>query len=265
MDEALFRRCDEAGVGAALLKTPPTPTREDVAGIETSWCAASTIGTKLSAFNFFFDPSSSMQFQWPWLATRALSGHRPPSRRRYYRMDPKAFTQMGVLKVDFFEEFVRAGFDVLASDLDVTWVRDPRPWVTGQAAGMQLLAHADVLVSTDIANLALDTARSERWRYAEVNTGVLFLRNTNGTRALLAAWKRKMLDELTAGRLRKDSWGFNDQTYFNMIVRALGLQGVQSQGVWRQWLAERGLADGEVHASRAAAYESVVRGSIRKQ
>ena len=181
-------------------------------------------------------------------------------------MDPKAFTQMGVLKVDFFEEFVRAGFDVLASDLDVTWVRDPRPWVTGQAAGMQLLAHADVLVSTDIANLALDTARSKRWRYAEVNTGVLFLRNTNGTRALLAAWKRKMLDELTAGRLRKDSWGFNDQTYFNMIVRELGLQGVQSQGVWREWLAERGLADGEVHArARAAAYESVISGSIRKQ
>ena len=46
-------------------------------------------------------------------------------------------------------EFLRAGFDLLCSDLDVVWLRDPRPYLVG-AAGTALLPLADVVVSTDV-------------------------------------------------------------------------------------------------------------------
>ena len=36
------------------------------------------------------------------------------------------------VQVRFFLAFLRAGFDILCADLDVLWLRDPRPWVTGQ-------------------------------------------------------------------------------------------------------------------------------------
>ena len=104
------------------------------------------------------------------------------TRWKYYRMDPKAFMQMGILKVRsppflslspfslplissplslipplplcalsprtsdqvrFFMEFLRAGFDLLCSDLDVVWLRDPRPLLIGEA-GTALLPLADV-------------------------------------------------------------------------------------------------------------------------
>ena len=55
------------------------------------------------------------------------------TRWKYFRMDPKAFMTMGILKVKFFMEFL-GGFDVLCADLDVLWLRDPRPWVLGAAA-----------------------------------------------------------------------------------------------------------------------------------
>ena len=71
---------------------------------------------------------------------------------KYYRMDPKAFMQMGVLKVRFFMEFMRAGFDLLCSDLDVVWIGDPRPWMRGDAEGAALLPLADVVVSADVTS-----------------------------------------------------------------------------------------------------------------
>merc|ERR1719409_1098279 len=74
------------------------------------------------------------------------------TRWKYYRMDPKAFLAMGILKVRFFMQFMRAGFDVLCSDLDVMWLNDPRPWVQGSAASGELLGLADVVVSTDVTH-----------------------------------------------------------------------------------------------------------------
>ena len=71
------------------------------------------------------------------------------TRWKYYRMDPKAFMAMGILKVRFFVEFMRAGFDVLCSDLDVIWLRDPREWLMGTAPNSGLLTFADVVVSTE--------------------------------------------------------------------------------------------------------------------
>lgn len=49
------------------------------------------------------------------------------TRWKYFRMDPKAFMTMGILKVRFFMEFMRGGFDVLCADLDVIWLKDLIP------------------------------------------------------------------------------------------------------------------------------------------
>ena len=61
------------------------------------------------------------------------------TRWKYFRMDPKAFMTMGILKVRFFMEFMRGGFDVLCADLDVIWLKDPTPWLTGEADPTALL------------------------------------------------------------------------------------------------------------------------------
>ena len=41
-------------------------------------------------------------------------------------------------------EFLRAGIDLLCSDLDVVWLSDPRPFLVGDAPGTGLLPFADV-------------------------------------------------------------------------------------------------------------------------
>lgn len=102
---------------------------------------------------------------------------RVTTRWKYFRMDPKAFMTMGILKVRFFMEFMRAGFDILCADLDVLWLADPRPWLrcsrenrstagttsptdsfvppislSGSIASSELIAFADVVVSTDVTS-----------------------------------------------------------------------------------------------------------------
>ena len=53
-------------------------------------------------------------------------------------------------------EFMRAGFDVLCSDLDVMWLGDPRPWVRGLVATSELMPLSDVIVSTDVTHGGAD-------------------------------------------------------------------------------------------------------------
>lgn len=81
------------------------------------------------------------------------------TRWKYYRMDPKAFMQMGILKARFFMEFLRAGFDLLCSDLDVVWLSDPRPFLSGREQGTDLLPFADIVVSTDVTSGINDNDR----------------------------------------------------------------------------------------------------------
>ena len=54
-------------------------------------------------------------------------------------------------------EFLKAGFDVLCSDLDVIWLGDPRPWIHGEMPQNELLAFADVIVSTDVTGARAHT------------------------------------------------------------------------------------------------------------
>ena len=113
------------------------------------------------------------------------------TRWKYYRMDPKAFMQMGILKVRFFMEFLRAGFDLLCSDLDVVWLRDPRPFLTREA-GTTLLPLADVVVSTDVTHGGADNDRDAWGLHGELNTGIILLRSSYGSLALCDEWIRRM-------------------------------------------------------------------------
>ena len=99
------------------------------------------------------------------------------TRWKYYRMDPKAFMQMGILKVRFFMEFLRGGFDLLCSDLDVVWLRSPLPYLAGEA-GTALLPLADVVVSTDVTHGGADNDRELWGMHGELNTGIILLRST---------------------------------------------------------------------------------------
>ena len=123
-------------------------------------------------------------------------------------------------QVRFFMEFLRAGFDLLCSDLDVVWLRDPRPYLIG-AAGTSLLPLADVVVSTDVTNGGQE--RDDRfWGMSgELNTGIILLRSSLASLALCDEWIRRMQDEMvhrpppSGGFLQ---WWSNDQTFFNEVV-----------------------------------------------
>ena len=148
---------------------------------------------------------------------------RVSTRWKYYRMDPKAFLAMGILKVRFFMEFMRAGFDVLCSDLDVMWLSDPRPWIAGSANGAALLGLADVVVSTDVTHGNLDKDESAWGINNEMNTGMVLLRSSEGAMVFCRRWKARMEQEMTKVAKLSSAmvqWWTNDQTFFNEVVHA---------------------------------------------
>ena len=145
------------------------------------------------------------------------------TRWKYYRMDPKAFLSMGILKVRFFMEFMRAGFDVLCSDLDVIWLGDPRPWALGVAKTAELLGLADVVVSTDVTHGNLESDQASWGINNEMNTGMVLLRSTEGAYVFCRRWQARMEQEmLKVAKLdsRMVQWWTNDQTFFNEVVHS---------------------------------------------
>ena len=123
------------------------------------------------------------------------------TRWKYFRMDPAAFMTMGILKVRFFIEFMAAGFDVLCADLDVVWLRDPRPWVAGTAEqSAMLLNYPDVIVSTDVTHGGADTDDRAWGMKEEMNTGMLLLRSSPGAMATCMAWVDRMRQEMVSIR-----------------------------------------------------------------
>ena len=166
-----------------------------------------------------FDTASKHDIPAAIMADTSKSGA-VTTRWKYYRMDPKAFMQMGILKVRFFMEFLRAGFDLLCSDLDVVWLRDPRPFLVGDA-GTSLLPLADVVVSTDVTNGGQERDDLNWGLNGELNTGIILMRSSKGSLALCDEWIRRMQDEMinrpppSGGFLQ---WWSNDQTFFNEVV-----------------------------------------------
>jgi len=165
----------------------------------------------------------SDQKQLPAVILKEIDGEqqRVQTQWKYYRMDPKAFLSMGILKVRFFVEFLRGGFDVLCSDLDVIWLADPRPWAEGVVASSELLVHADAVVSVDTTSNVSEGDQQAWGVHGEMNTGMIMLRSTAGALALCSAWMERMRQEMA--KIAKISssivqWWTNDQTFFNEVV-----------------------------------------------
>ncbi|KAK3274284.1 hypothetical protein CYMTET_17531, partial [Cymbomonas tetramitiformis] len=100
------------------------------------------------------------------------------------------------------------GTEVLVSDVDTSWVRDPRPFLTDPS---QAPAQADFSVSTDcLSNKEYETGDGCINR--DLNTGVLHLRSTNQTISFLESWRDGLLQP-------RDKFE-NDQGVFNRVLRA---------------------------------------------
>ena len=185
------------------------------------------------------------------VSTVVQEGH---SEWKYYRHHKSSFLEIGLVKAAFLWELLALGFDVLISDLDIVWL-SPRwePWMTYRHEATYppyreaaLMAMADVLVSTDELDEAYDGFGSwERYpfgvgwgRRSELNTGVLFFRATNGSKAFVQAWRLAMLAKRNVAYT-------NDQFVFCAMVREASMEPVASSAqhlqAWRGSLAAHGL------------------------
>mmetsp|Transcript_6417 Transcript_6417/g.16768 ORF Transcript_6417/g.16768 Transcript_6417/m.16768 type:complete len:609 (+) Transcript_6417:1-1827(+) len=139
----------------------------------------------------------------------------------YYRMDHELFLRMGVQKADLLGAFVRAGYDVLLSDLDVAWLSDPRPYLDPATAPDRaaLMALADVVTASDAVDVSADSEAGGWLTRQEINTGVLLFRATKGAVAVIDEWRLRMVRAIEAKQ-----WTLqNDQLFFNHAVKQRGL------------------------------------------
>ena len=103
-------------------------------------------------------------------------------------MEGKAFQQIGALKAAFLLHLLRAGHEIVVSDVDTAWLRDPREWFANDL----LPRRADVALSTDCLSRKDERAAGGCWN-AQFNTGVMWLRPTNPTKTLMAQWRDALL------------------------------------------------------------------------
>jgi len=103
-------------------------------------------------------------------------------------MEGKAFQQIGALKAAFLLHLLRAGHEIVVSDVDTAWLRDPREWFANDL----LPRRADVALSTDCLSRKDERAAGGCWN-AQFNTGVMWLRPTNPTKTLMEQWRDALL------------------------------------------------------------------------
>ncbi|PSC67546.1 ribosomal large subunit pseudouridine synthase D [Micractinium conductrix] len=89
-------------------------------------------------------------------------------------------------KVFIVDAVAEWGFDLVVSDVDVVWFRDPLPL-------FEQHAHADLIFSTDVTNTVIEPGDQgldlEGDAGVDVNTGVYLMRAGNGTAAWAHAWR----------------------------------------------------------------------------
>lgn len=159
-------------------------------------------------------------------------------RREDFRRDPEAFKHMGSLKTAFILSILEMGWDILMSDADVAWLRDPLHAVHAKGP----MGRSDIMVSSDsishlndVESMKADPTtdppgspiawyKSASPRGEELfgnvydsdfNSGILFLRATPATLNLCRAWHDAM-------RTRGQSQGWDnlwgDQHALNLLL-----------------------------------------------
>jgi hypothetical protein len=157
-------------------------------------------------------------------SSASSSSSSPPlreSRGGGFRENKRAFNAIGVAKVRFLAGLLfgdafsagPGGYDVLVSDVDVVWFRDPSRYLaSGQLAAADVAASSDCLFGFEPDRAAVDAfGQIPDPARAEFNTGVLLLRRSRAVAALMRRWA-----ELQA---ENEDPSLNDQSMFN---RALG-------------------------------------------
>jgi len=116
------------------------------------------------------------------------------------------FHKMGREKINLIVTFTNMGIDLLLSDVDTVWMRDPMPYIARYP-------DADVLTSSDHLSTTVGGEELEKWPNAAsaANIGIMFFRaRTPGARELAKEWSR-LLDK------NPNYW---DQNAFNDLFRA---------------------------------------------
>ena len=115
----------------------------------------------------------------------------------------------------------------------MTWA-DPAHPPVGEAA---LIAFADVLVTTDELSTERDAQGGALGgMHTELNTGVVYFRNTLGGRAMVQTWRKSMLSQKGRTDLTEN---VNDQSLFNQVVKGSPMQGRQLNE-WKDALERSG-------------------------
>jgi len=129
----------------------------------------------------------------------------------------KNFHKMGRDKIRLIHDFTKTGVDVLISDIDVTWMRDPLPF-------MKRFPDADMLVSTDeLRNTTHDREMQLKFLVngegleaepcsGTANIGMMWFRSTKASQEMTKEW----VDNLEAD---DKVW---DQAEFNTLIRRGG-------------------------------------------
>jgi hypothetical protein len=121
-------------------------------------------------------------------------------------MQGKAFQQIGALKAAFLLYLLERGHEVLVSDVDTVWLRDPRSFFKTE----RVATEADLAVSTDCLSHTHERESNGCW-HMQFNTGVLFLRPTRTTRKFVGEWRDALLETEHAFE--------HDQDIFNRLLR----------------------------------------------
>ena len=136
--------------------------------------------------------------------------------KRDFGWGSKNFHKMGRDKIRLIRDFAHAGVDVLISDIDVAWLRDPIPL-------FRRYPQADILVSTDQlrSEILVDPAKQTPHLspdgeglefhpcHAAMNIGIMWFRGTEGSRAITEDWVRRI-------EANDELW---DQNAFNDLIR----------------------------------------------
>jgi hypothetical protein len=121
-------------------------------------------------------------------------------------MQGKAFQQIGALKAAFLLYLLERGHEVLVSDVDTVWLRDPRSFFKTE----RVATEADLAVSTDCLSHTHERESNGCW-HMQFNTGVLFLRPTRTTKRFVGEWRDALLETEHAFE--------HDQDIFNRLLR----------------------------------------------
>ena len=171
------------------------------------------------------------------LAARRVAAYKTPLAHESYQMDgsnshsSRSWKRFASMRTGEVARVVHLGFDVLHSDTDIVWLRDPTPYLMcseaaraaefGSGATARFpcapLRRADVAVSSDNMGPGRAVKGGAAYHSAGTfNSGILLFRATPSGRAFVAAWHRHVSEPTRGSRF----WPLtSDQQVFNAMVR----------------------------------------------